>query len=136
MSFTQKVTNKAGTEKTVVADDESDLKAAVEAVKNEKAPVTVDINVPVPKGRDLLVVEEDGITQGLSDGRGAHNSPRTAVRDDGTVEGDPDVPVVVQTRNVGTAQATTDSLQQLGKDGKLTDLSDADKEKAQKATSK
>lgn len=93
--FEETVTNKAGVEKRVVAGSEAELKDAVAAVKAERAPQTVDINVPVQKGHDLLTVEEDGVTQGLSDGRGAHNSPRDAVRDDGTVEGDPEVPVVV-----------------------------------------
>lgn len=93
--FEETVTTKAGTEKRIVAGSQEELDDAVKAAKSEKAPVTVDINVPVQKGHDLLTVDEDAVTQGLSDGRGAHNSPRDAVRDDGTLEGDPEVPVIV-----------------------------------------
>jgi hypothetical protein len=64
----------------------------------------VDINVPVKKGHDLLHVEEDAVVQGLVDGSGAHNSPRGAIRDDGSVEGQDEVPVVVQRRGVNASQ--------------------------------
>lgn len=132
--FEETVTTKAGTQKRVVAGSEEELRDAVEAVKNEREPRTVDINIPVRKGHDLLTVEEDGVTQGLADGTGAHNSPRDAVRDDGTIEGDPDVPVVVQRQNIGTAEATNDSLQKLGKDGELSDFTAEDAQKANDAS--
>lgn len=132
--FEETVTTKAGTQKRVVAGSEEELRDAVEAAKNERAPRTVDINVPVRKGHDLLTVEADGVTQGLADGTGAHNSPRDAVRDDGTVEGDPDVPVLVQRQNIGTTEATNDSLQKLGKDGELSDFTAEDAQKANDAS--
>lgn len=89
------VTSGAGVEKRVVADNQADLDAAVQAVEAETQPVGVDINVPVKKGHDLVDVDETSQTVGLSDGTGAHNSPRDAVNDDGSLEGDPEVPVVV-----------------------------------------
>lgn len=89
------VTSGAGVEKRVVASTEQELAEAVKAVKAETQPVGVDINVPVAKGHDLVNVDETSQTVGLSDGTGAHNSPRNAVRDDGSLEGDADVPVVV-----------------------------------------
>lgn len=123
-----------GTSKRVIAANKEDLAEAVSAAKNESVVVSPDINVPVKKGHDLLAVESDGVTVGLADGSGAHNSPRDAVRDDGSIEGDKDVPVVVQKRNSGTAQAANDGLQKLVSDGKLADFNEKDAEKAEKAS--
>lgn len=134
MSFQEQVTSPSGQVKTVVADSKDELDAAVKAVKNEKVPVTVDINLPVRKGHDLLVVEEDGVTQGLTDGRGAHNSPRNAIEDDGSLAGDPDVPFVVQRRGEGTVLATNENLQKVTGEGKTAPLTDKDVEKSDKAT--
>lgn len=55
-------------------------------------PTYPNINVPVKKGHDLVEVQPDFSVK-LVDGTGAHNSPRDAVRDDGSVEGNPDVDV-------------------------------------------
>src|SRR3954467_5104503 len=92
--FEETVTSGAGVEKRVVASTQEELDQAVKAVKAETQPVGVDINVPVKKGHDLVNVDETSQTVGLSDGTGAHNSPRNAVRDDGSVEGDEPMLVV------------------------------------------
>jgi hypothetical protein len=122
MSFSQKVTTKGGVEKTVVADSQADLDDAVRAAEAERAPVTVDINVPVKKGHDLLHVEEDAVVQGLVDGSGAHNSPRGAIRDDGSVEGQDEVPVVVQRRGVNASQTGVENLQKVTGSGETAPL--------------
>lgn len=98
--FEETVQTQDGHTKRVVASDKKELAEAVKAVKAEKVSTPFDINVPVRKGFDLLDVDEALVVE-PADGRGAHNSPRSAVRDDGTVEGDPEVPVVVGT-NVET----------------------------------
>lgn len=138
MSYTKQVTTPSGVTKTVIADSESELNEAVEAVKQERNPVGIDINVPVRKGRDLPIIEEDGVVQGLADARGAHNSPRPALRDDGTVEGQPEVPVLVQKRNLNTSDTTAENLKKVESDGKLTDYTaeDAPAEEATKASKK
>lgn len=75
------VTTPNGVEKRVVAASKADLDEAVKAAKNESVVVSPDINVPVQKGHDLLLVASDGVTVGLTDGSGVHNSPRDAVGD-------------------------------------------------------
>lgn len=127
MSLTKEVTMKTGTTKTVVADNKAELDEAVEAAKAERAPVTVDINVPVKKGHDLLHVEEDGVVQGLVDGSGAHNSPRGAIRDDGSVEGQDEVPVVVQRRNVNVSETGVENLQKVVGSGETAPLDEDEK---------
>jgi hypothetical protein len=77
--FEETVTTPAGVEKRVVASTEAELKAAVDAVKNETKPVNIDINEPVAKGHDLVDVDKTGQVVGLTDGTGAHNSPNDAV---------------------------------------------------------
>lgn len=91
MSFTKTVTTKDGVEKNIVADSQEDLDAAVKAAKSETSPTYPNIDRPVKKGHDLVNVEEDGSVE-LVDGTGEHNSPREAVRDDGSPEGDTLVP--------------------------------------------
>jgi hypothetical protein len=85
--FTETVTTENGAEKKVVASSQAELDEAVKAAKAEKAPTFVDINVPLQKGHDLLRVEGDAVTQGATDGTGAHNSPNQAIKADGSVEG-------------------------------------------------
>lgn len=92
--FNEEVTTADGRTKRVIASDKKEFEAAKKAAQAETLAPTFDINVPVKKGHDLLTINDD-LTVEAVDGTGAHNSPRDAVRDDGTVEGDPEVPVVV-----------------------------------------
>jgi hypothetical protein len=88
--FSETFTDDRGQEKTVFASSEADLKEAVKNAKEVKPATYPNINVPVKKGHDLVEVDEALNTE-LVDGTGAHNSPRDAVRDDGSFEGDPEV---------------------------------------------
>jgi len=88
--FSKTFTTEDGQVKTVYADSEDALATAVDGVKAVKAPTYPNINVPLPKGKDLLQVNED-FSVDVADGTGAHNSPRDAVRDDGSLEGNPEV---------------------------------------------
>lgn len=94
--FSEEVQTADGRTKRVVASDKKEFAEAKKAVQAETLAPAFDINVPVKKGHDLLTVDEAFNVEAV-DGTGAHNSPRDAVRDDGTVEGDPEVPVVVGT---------------------------------------
>lgn len=91
MSFNKTVKTKDGTEKNVFADSQKDLDEAVKVAQGESAPTYPNIDVPVKKGHDLVEVQDD-LSVELVDGTGAHNSPRDAVRDDGSAEGDTKIP--------------------------------------------
>jgi len=86
MSFSETVTTKDGTQKTVTADTKENLKEAVKVAKNESAPTYPNINKPVAKGHDKVDVQDDLSVQ-LKDGTGAHNSPHDAINADGSTEG-------------------------------------------------
>lgn len=58
--FSQVVKNKDGVEKTVVADSQADLDAAVKEVEAQTAPKSFDINEPVEQGHDLVLNHENG----------------------------------------------------------------------------
>lgn len=58
--FSQVVKNKDGVEKTVVADTEADLAAAVKDVEAQTAPKSFDINEPVEQGHDVVLNHENG----------------------------------------------------------------------------
>lgn len=88
--FSEEVTRKDGSKTTVSAHSKEDLNEAVKNVKGMEAPTYPNINVPVAKGKDLLEVD-DALNVHLADGRGAHNSPNDAVREDGSLSGDPKV---------------------------------------------
>lgn len=90
MSVSETVTTQDGVQKTVIAENETELRAAVKQAKADKAPVYPNINHPVQKGHDLVAVDED-VNKVLVDGEGAHNSPYNAVDDSGDESGDPDV---------------------------------------------
>ena len=124
------VTDASGQTRRVVAEDDKALNEIAAQVEKQHVANYPDINVPVRKGHDLLAVDADANLV-LADGTGAHNSPRDAVRDDGSVEGDPNVPVVVPSREPAVAPAA----QKLTGDGKLSDLTASDKEKAAVAQS-
>lgn len=86
----KEVTRKDGTTVRVYASDKDALDKAVKETESLETVTYPNINVPVAKGHDLLEVDESLNTK-LVDGTGAHNSPRDAVRDDGSLEGDPKV---------------------------------------------
>lgn len=60
MSFTQVVETKDGQTKTVVADTQEELDAAVKVAKSTNVENKIDINEPVKKGADLVVMNADG----------------------------------------------------------------------------
>jgi hypothetical protein len=88
--FQETFTDDKGVEHTVFADSQENLDKAVADKKDLKGATYPNINVPLPKGHDLIQVGED-LSVTTVDGTGAHNSPRDAVRDDGSLEGDPAV---------------------------------------------
>lgn len=90
--FSQEVTDKDGNKRNVIGADEAEVKDTAKAVSNQTAATYPNINKPVKKGHDLIDVD-GALNVNLVDGTGAHNSPRDAIRDDGTVEGDPKVPL-------------------------------------------
>jgi hypothetical protein len=91
--FSKVVKDQNGTEKTVIAQSEEELNDAAKAVESGQKPTYPNINVPVRKGHDLIETQED-LSSKLVDGTGAHNSPRDAVRDDGSIEGQDSEPVL------------------------------------------
>jgi len=88
--FSEEVTRKDGSKVTVSAKTEEELKQAVEGQKNMVPATYPNINVPVAKGHDLIDVDE-ALNVNLVNGTGAHNSPNDAVKEDGSLEGDPKV---------------------------------------------
>lgn len=85
------VKTKDGVEKNIFANTQEELDEAVKVAKAETTPTYPNIDVPVKKGHDLVEVQDD-LSVELVDGTGAHNSPRDAVRDDGSPEGDTRIP--------------------------------------------
>lgn len=86
MSFNKTVKTEDGNEKNIVASSQEELDAAVKVAEGESAPTYPNINKPVQKGHDKVDVQDD-LSVDLKDGTGAHNSPRNAVKDDGSAEG-------------------------------------------------
>lgn len=89
------VTTKSGVEKNIIANTQEELDEAVKVATGEESPTYPNIDVPVAKGHDLVEVQGD-LSKELIDGTGAHNSPRNAVKDDGSAEGNSTVPGVPQ----------------------------------------
>jgi hypothetical protein len=79
MTLSKQVELEDGTFKTVYAENEADLKAGIESVKADTAPVYPNINHPVQKGHDLVALSGE-LDKVLVDGTGAHNSPNDAVK--------------------------------------------------------
>ena len=75
--FNQEVTDQAGRVKVVVADNQTDLDAAVKAVKAQDVAVYPDINTPVEMGQDVMEMQADG-SQTLGDGSANVEYPATA----------------------------------------------------------
>lgn len=98
-----------GTNKTVIADNDADLKDAVKVAKSEGAPVYPNINHPVQKGHDQVAVGPD-VSKVLVDGEGAHNSPYNAIDDNGNETGNKDV------RAAGLDEPAYKSVPVLGND--------------------
>lgn len=116
----QTVTAKDGTQRRVIAPDEADLKDAVKSVEDYQDAPAFDINVPVMKGHDLLnpVLGSD---KPALDGTGAHNSPRDAIRDDGSVEGSEPL-FVVRSQDVAQPQMSEVTGSQETKDVSAEDV--------------
>lgn len=60
--ISKEVTDKKGQKRTVFADDEKSLADAVKAVEAQDTVKSIDINVPVEQGHDLVQNDEDGAT--------------------------------------------------------------------------
>lgn len=88
--FSETFEDADGKQRTVVAQSQEELDAAVRALKSLQPPTYPNINAPVAKGHDLTEVADD-LSVKLVDGTGAHNSPENAVKDDGSLNGDPEV---------------------------------------------
>lgn len=116
----QTITAQDGTKRRVVADNEADLNDAVKEVQDQKESATFDINVPVMKGHDLLNPVL-GTTEAALDGTGAHNSPRDAIRDDGSVEGSEPL-FVVRSQDVAQPQVSEVTGSQKTKDVSAEDV--------------